>query len=399
MSKIQKSGLCIIMLIVIILLSSLVSGIGVLPASKQLLSDSKESFQLKIINNDKEEFDIYLDVQGDLANYISLGSKHVKFGKDKDMERIDVQVNIPPGLNLKEGNHENHIMIRQESKQTSQIGATITLDFKVNIMVPYSDEALEINLLASNFKKGEKNNFVIEAKNMGSKDINQAIPTIDIYSPANDKIETITVNKVNIPKGQKVLIDIPWTPELPNGKYYSKGFVIYGDRTADSEKQFVIGSPDINIDTISTYSFKLGGIANLDIIISSNWVSAITDIFADVDLLKGTTTVYTTKTASKEISSLGKTNLPVYLDTTGLEPGKYNLVVNLHFLNLIKTESFELFLEQDKISLLQGSGRVVDDVKGEGGSGTILLTILVIVLVIMNGFIIYKFVIKKKNKG
>ena len=369
---------------------------GVMPSSKKFLIGEQMSYQLKIVNDPREDFTAQISVQGPLADYIKLSETSIKFTKADDVKRINVDINIPEGLQLEEGDHKHYIIISQTANNEKGVEALVNLAATLIISKPYSAETLDVKIFTTNFEQNKQSNFVLEIQSLGTKDIPEAIPIIEIYSGTNDKLETLQGQRFSIKPGEKILIDIPWTPTFPNGKYIAKAYIIYGERTATFEKVFSVGYPEVNIDSISASAFKLGGIAALDIIISSTWVEPIEDVFANVLLKKDSSTVYSTKTITKKLSSLGKTNLPAFLDTKGLEPGKYSLDVNLHYLGTEKTETFEVFMEQDEFRLSGATGQVTSETKG--GSGMTLLIVIVLVLVVLNGMVVYKFVIMKKKE-
>lgn len=387
----------VLLFLIMLIIVSQVSALGVMPSSKSMLIDEIQTYTLKIVNNDKLDFTAFLEIQGGLSEYISLSQEKIEFKKTDDIQRVVVTINIPEGLSIGEGDYENYIIIEQKFSQTANVKATVSLAHKLTITKPYSEEALQVKTFVTNFERGKQNNFVIEIKSLGVKDIPEAIPIIEIYSATNHKLETLTADKISLKSGEKKLVDIPWTPEVPNGKYLARAFVIYGEKTAAFDKAFSVGRPEVFIDSITANAFRLGEVASLNIIISSTWVEPIENVFANIALNKGDRTVYSGKTANKGLSSLGKTNLPAFIDTKGLEPGKYALDITLNYLDMTKQKVFEIFLEQNNIRISGATGQVSADTEKEGSSIPLLI-ILVLVLVVLNMIVVYKFVILKKKK-
>ena len=215
---------------------------------------------------------------------------------------------------------------------------------------------------------------------------------VEIYSPTNEKLQTITVEKKTIEAKKKKQLLIPWTPTFPNGKYFAKASVIYNGKTIVSEKILTIGTPELNIEEISTGSFKLGGIASFDLIINNNWAETITNAYADVEISQEGNLLAKTETPTKNIPALGKEVLTAYWDTQGLAPGGYQMLVNLNYLGMSKSEEFNIILESNEVRIGSPSGRFVSE--GEGGNIK-LLAGLVIILIVLNIYLIIK---RKKLK-
>lgn len=393
----KKYNIILGLLVLLVISSASVSALGVMPASKKMLVNELDAFELIIVNNDNSNKVVNLDVQGDLKDYIILSKTQVKLKSGTERERLSVNVKIPSDIKLKEGEHINYIIVSQQTENQNEVSANINLAFKLNVVVPYSGEALDLQLYITNFEQNKENNFALEAKNVGIKDVPEAIPVIDIYSATGEKVDSIRGERVSIKKGESKIIDLKWTPNLPNGKYSARAFLLYGEKTVSVDKIFSVGTPKIVIDSVSTYSFKLGGVASIDLIVSSNWVEPIDGVYASVDLMKGDSVASTYKTASKTISSLSKTNLPVFINTQGLEPGKYSLSVNLHYFERITPYTFDMTLTPDDMIIAGATGRVAGKTDTDLLSSIWFLTFVVFVFLGLNTFIIYKFVIKRKK--
>lgn len=388
-------GIAIIFLVII--MSSFSAAMGVMPSSKKFLIGEQMSYQLKIVNDPREDFTAQLSVQGPLSDYIKLSETSIKFTKADDVKRVNVDINIPEGLQIGEGEHTNYIIISQTANNEKGVEALVNLAATLTISKPYSSEALNVKIFTTNFEKNKQNNFVLEIQSLGTKDIPEAIPIVEIYSGTNDKLETLQGERFSIKPGEKILVDIPWTPSYPNGKYIAKAYIIYGEKTSTFEKTFSIGSPEIIIDSITTTAFKLGGIAALDIILSNTWIEQIDDVYANIFLNDDGKTVYSTKTSSKSVSGLSKTNLPAYIDTERIPPGKYDLNIHVHYLGQESNEVFKIVMDAEEFRFIGPTGQVVKK-SGESNIQIVVLIVIVLILVIMNGLLFYKFVITKKKE-
>jgi len=381
----------IIIMLLLVLTINLVSGIGVVPSSKDILLDTNQKeFPIKILNSENEEYTVVLYVEGDLEEYISLSKELIEFTENKEEQIVTVKLNIPEGI--EEGEHLNKIIVRKINTANSQITANINLGIKLRITVPYTDAFLTAKLLTPNFEQNKENNFVLEIENKGIKNAVGVSSLIEIYSPTNEKLQTITIEKKTIEAKKKKQLLISWTPTFPNGKYFAKASIIYNGKTIISEKVLTIGTPELSIEEISTGSFKLGGIASFDLIINNNWAETITNAYADVEISQEGNLLAKTETPTKNIPPLGKEVFTAYWDTQGLAPGGYQMLVNLNYLGMSKSEEFNIILETNEVRIDSPSGRFVSE--GKGGSLNLLVA-LVIMLIILNVYLIIK---KKKLK-
>ncbi|MCF7872108.1 hypothetical protein K9L97_03675 [Candidatus Woesearchaeota archaeon] len=392
----------IITLLIFIIFSSNALALGLAPATKEILvKEQSYSFPIKIMNNQNEEFIAFINVEGELSEYVSLSEETIIFTKDKDSEIINVNVDLPKIETLPRGKNVVNIVIMQKMPTGNQLSANLAVNFDLIITVPSEGHSLDMKFYTANFKQHQQSNFLIEATNTGTANIVNSKAIIEIYDLANNKLETLTSESKMIRKGEMHAYNMPWSPELNNGEYKATATLIYDGQSMQQTKRIHVGSPSIDITTITTYDFLLGGVAHFDLVLNSNWAEKIENVFAEVVFMKQNELLAATKTPSETLEPLGKTILPVYWDTENQAPGLYKMIINLNYLGTQKSHTYDITMTEDELNVLLPTGQVSGSKNKKASSSsstTSLLIVLILFLIIMNAIIIYKFMIKKKRK-
>ncbi len=396
MSNNKKIGERIIMLLLIIILaSSFATALGLMPASKTiLLGQDSEEFTITIINNDKQDLELAITAQGDLSKYITFDKNKISMKSNEDRVDVKVKLNIPHNYELTPGEHTTRISIAQQATNEGDLSAKLGISFRLITRIPYDGPYLDLNLYAPNFDKTKGGNFVIQAQNTGSENALSVVPIIDIYSSTNHKIATLRGEEKLVRVGETQNFAIPLTEELENGRYSAEASVVYSGSSNKDEKIFTVGSPEIIVDSISALSFTLGGIAGFDILLKSNWGEEIKGAYANVEFRKDNELLEQTTTATVDVPPMDRVRLQTYFDTKDMSAGIYDLVIKLNYLGETKKETQQIRLETNKISLI-GTGKVIDEVEEKDNTG--LLIVVIFFMVLLNGILIYKFVLKKNK--
>ena len=160
------------------------------------------------------------------------------------------------------------------------------------------------------------------------------------------------------------------------------------------EKTFRVGSPEVVVDDISASSFTLGGIAGFDILLRNLLGEEIRGVYADVEFRRDSELIEEFTTQTVNIAGGDRSQVQAYFDTQGMSAGLYDLIIKLYYLDQVTKKSQQIRLESNNIDII-GTGRVIEET--ETSDGMILLIVVIFFLVVMNGFLLYKFVFKKKK--
>ncbi|MFH0875608.1 MAG: hypothetical protein V1859_06735 [archaeon] len=398
----KKIAFTAIFAILLVLAAHDIFAVGIVPSSKEIIFEPSktENIQLKLINSESEPIKVFIYAEGELANFIKISQTFVEI-KGNDATIISYTLSMPQSFE-RQGTHEGKIIARQTADSQSEISAEIGVTSNIIIKVPYSGKYVEAKLFVPNFEQGESSNFAIEATSLGEEKIIDATGYIDIYGPLNDKIITLKSETYSIEPKQKKIISINWDPKLLPGKYVAKATVVYDSKNAFDEKSFSIGKSTVEIDSISVNNFKLGAIAQFDILASSYWNEEINNIYADAKITDKANNVFAlSKTVNYDIAPYGKQELKVYWDTSKVTQGDYKLDVTLHYLDKETKKSFDISVGLDKI-LLQGAGNVIESVesnKEESMPKTITILVILVAILVATNIVIVVFKLKKEKNS
>ena len=387
----------IIMLgLALILLSSFATAFGVAPSSTEMIysPNTASTVDLKIVNTENEAFTAAIYVEGDMAEYVKLSTASLDFSESDKEKLFSYTVNLPD-KEFAPGVHETRVVIvkvpKAKAGQNEGISASLAINAKLLVSVPYEGKYVDAKLIIPQFEKGRSSNFGIEVTNLGSQSINDLQVVLDIYGPLNNKITTLTSKSGILELSEKKTLTIDWLPDLNNGNYLAVATVIFDGKNIKVEKPFTIGSLELDISSISVENFKLGGIARFDIFVANNWNLPVEGAYADVSVKDKQNKEYTQfKTAAANIDAYGTQKLEAYWDTAKVMPGTFNLEITLNYLGKSVQKIFEIVVQQDKITSRPVGGAVTAESPGSKNpnSLTYLLAIAVFVLIVVVGIII-----------
>jgi len=392
-------GIIFASLLLTLVMTTLVSSIGLAPASKEvLLTKNNFEYELKIFNQEKEEGTFDITATGDLAQFVSFSEDTVTFDRKDEYKLVKVIFNMPNNFELSGGDYITRVLVQKQTEKIQHIGALLGVASILKITVPYEGIAIEVKLIAPTFNKGTINNFAIEAENKGNQNAQNCKADIEIFNHLDTKIATLTSEQRIISSKTKEIFLLPWSADEENGNYKAKAKFVCENVEIFKEAKFTIGGPEITIENLSVDKFTLGEIVKFDLLLASNWGEPIQGVFVDVELLKDEVQIASAKTESVEIEAFGKLNVPFYIDTDGLEPGEYIINITVNYLGRQISEGYIAYVTPDSVVFNAISGKVVagDELVEKGTSTFKILLIIVCMLVII--FNVVRIVMHHKKK-
>ena len=385
----------LVILTLVLLSINSVLAFGIAPSSTHLVLDEDKEFSINIINREKQEMTLQVIVEGPMKDYIEIDKETVQFYFGQEREKVNVKVRSE-GIEER-GLKETRISFAKIEEGQGDISARVQLTFLLRTIKPYDGSFINVEILTPNFERSKRNNFVVRAENQGSQTALNVVPVIDIYSRVNENLDTIRGEGVRINPGETREFIIPYTAELANGEYYAKATVVYQGEKNEQTKQFKVGEPRIEIESISTSDFRIGGIANFNLVLRSEWGREITGVFAEVEFFDEERLVERTRTFTTEVLAYDRTILPIYWDTTDMTAGVYNMNIELNYLNEKQEQTYTIELDRDDLRVV-GVGLVTGRETLEDFDYTRILMLVLLLVVGTNGFLIYHLVIKKKRE-
>jgi hypothetical protein len=307
---------------VFLLNPQLILSLGISPAIQHV--DFQPGLELEY------SFNIYSDPEQVIEVYSE--------GKFSDLVRFDktelkggggfsVKIKLPQEIETP-GKHILLIGAREKIySEEGTIGTSVIVRAPIIIQVPYPGKYAEISFLANNANVGEPVKFEVDVASMGKEPIS-ATTKIEIYSETK-KIETLDLG-TKIIENQKSdkFIKILNTSEYNPGNYNATAIVDYEAAAAKTSRVFRIGQLFVNMTNYTEEIIK-GGIKPFEISIESLWNNPIENVYGDIHVLKNGTSITNFLTPSVGLLGWEKKVLNGYVDTDILEPGKYDLDINI----------------------------------------------------------------------
>ncbi len=390
-----------------ILLFNIISvcALGVTPARNTLDFEPglKKDLSFSIINSEHKDMNIIIYAEGELAKSIILqGDSSFKMSASEESREIKYSLKIPN--ELRPGVRIGEIVILETPVKTSNdqnyIGATVAVVTQIYVYVPYPGKYAEAELNVVNAEQGGEAVFVIPIVNRGDLGLENIRVNIDIYNKLNEKITTINSETISIISGEKKDIVVKWKADSPVGTYRAVATVIYDGETISLEKQFNIGTADLDLQEITVNDFSLGQIAKMEMLVENKWSEPITGAYAQTNIFNAKGEVMVDfKSATQDFSPLSKEVLTSYWDTGGVGEGTYEASVYLRYGEKSSQKDLQLKVSEDNLEII-GLGYVISSGRSsssDGNSGLIfILIVVVVVLILVN--LLWFLVLRKKPK-
>jgi hypothetical protein len=383
----------LLLILVLFVLIRQAAAFGIVPGYKTMVYEPNtvQDVPIKVLNEELQDIKVMIYAEGELAPYVEISEPVLELSKGEASRISSYKVKMPAAMG-RQGQHETNIVIRTIPKETkpgeTSISASVAVISKLYITVPYSGKYVEARLFVPNFQPDSESSFGVEMNNLGTEDILKAKAIINIYGPTNEKVATVISEEVTLKSKEKKLVIILWKPTIRQGNYKAVATVIADTFNAMDERPFSIGKLGVGILGITVNNFKLGGIAQFDILLENPWNERVPNVFGEVSVMDKSGTVYTKfKTASVDINPQEKQEIQAYWDTATVAPGAYKLDVALNYLGEKTEKVFDILVSMNEIKT-----SLVGQVVGVGEkketniilTAIYVLTALVIVLIVLN---------------
>jgi hypothetical protein len=404
--SIRNKTMLMIVLVVLLFIVPNIYALGVAP-SRDIIDfrPGKQTLTARIINNDRTEMRLALFPKGELANYSTINDEQIIVKADEAEKTFTYSIDLP--ATLTPGTRELDIVIVQlpdsyvqtndnlvttddksvlfgSKDKNSMVSATTAVMQQLMVRVPYPDSYLEGSIYVSEGKVGDTLTFTVPVVNRGSKPA-EVYADVSIKGPANEEIGTFKTDKILLNGSKEVKLIGKWKADVNQGLYYAEATVHYGDKYFVLRKEFTIGNLFVSIEGLSVQGFKLGGIAKFDVNLKNKWNEEIKDVYGELNVLdqdgKGLANV---KTLSTDLSGNGADTINGYWDTSGVNVGRYDVNVVLHYAGKTTEKLFQTVVGIDKITVAQSGAGQVTAAKDTSTSIVPILVVVVAVLIVVN---------------
>jgi hypothetical protein len=378
-----------------------VFALGITPARTTLdfEKNAKKSIGFDILNAGGNDIKVVFSTQGDLAEYISLPVKELEISGDEKAKSFTYELNLPSELSP--GLHTGEVFALQlpggATSEGSQILATLAVVTQVHLYVPYPGKYANAKMYVYSANVGEDVRVVIPVVSTGEFDLSSVHANIDIYSKLGEKVASFNTNEVSIASGAKKELVYNWKADVEIGEYLAKAAIVYDDGTINLEKEFIVGSKELELQEIRVDGFSLGEIAKLEMLVENKWSEAISNVHIET-LIKDAEgdVVSNFESAAQDIGALNKESFVSYWDTAGVREGTYDAEVSIKYGDKTSEKNLKFEVSQNELVIV-GLGYVISTDAG-GGVDTIVI-VLVVVIVLMVLINLLWFLLLRKKLG
>ncbi len=392
-----------LVLILFILFLPCVSSFGITPAQKifDYSPGSEQSFSFEIINSESKRVNLVILPDGELKDNVALSQYYVTLTPEIPSIKINYIVKVPSGLSP--GPHYADIIITEvpdasTSSSPTYIGSVVGIGTKVLIDVPYPGKYAESDLSISTTNEGNAA-FVIPVVSRGKLDIARARAVIEIFTPLNEKIATVSTPEVSVLAGERKELSAQWdTSSIPSGKYLARATVLYDESVINVDKEFSVGKDTLDLKGVEVNDFSLGEIAKFEFLVENTLNSLVEDVFISMQVFNDQNEIIAEfKSASYGIDPFSSKLLVAFWDTEGVRKGNYGAKAFINYGQTSIQKELTLDISENDISVI-GVGYVVSSANSSGNSSLVtILVIAVAILVLLNltWFLVLR---KKANK-
>jgi len=307
----------------------------------------KQTYQFYV--REDPGIDINVSVTGDLAEYITTSITEPSFRVDR-IRYFSVTVELPEEIEVP-GLHKCYIHA-DEIPPLGESGSTVAaysgVKTPINIWVPYPEKYIEARLTVPNVNVSEPVRMQISLISRGLSDTT-AYGVIRIRDLGEKNIATLYTDSKLVKSMQKESLEAIWdTSGVPPGRYSATAEVEYGGKSpAISGTQFKIGDLLVKITNI-TYPEEIrpDRIHKLEVEVDSYWNMEIKDIYIQLSLSDDKSVLSSSKSETFDLDAWGRKTIPVFLDTTGIKEGEYDLTATVYYEGRTTEESVKIEIKE-----------------------------------------------------
>lgn len=325
--KIEAGKICILLFVMMVLLSSLVSGLGISPGEKKIAFklDEVQKIKYTVINNEHKNMVVLIYADGDIANNVRFASEQLTLTSSEDSKDFEIEMSMPASMHP--GDNTGRIIAEETIENLSFLGTMgqgrIRVISKLVVMVPYPEKYVDVNLDVRRDDAG-KTEVVTKMTNLGLKDIQALNMELGVYEEDKKVQDLKSAVSGGLLRGEETTsISEIDRNTLPGGLYSVVASIKYDDYTLEVSRDFEIGENFVKVLSYTKY-FLQDSVNKFEIDVQSDWNKKIKQAYATIDISRYNKEVAKLRSQSYDIEPREKKTVSAYWDTSGLELGKYD---------------------------------------------------------------------------
>jgi hypothetical protein len=391
--------------ILMLLLINNIHALGITPGRTTLNYEPgfEKEIEFSILNNEHKNMQVMLMVNGGLNSSVTLYNGLIDFSASETSKQFKYKFKAPDEIAKIPGLHTADIIaleIPKSNEAGTFVGATLAVVSQIYVYVPCPGKCIDADLNVFDAEQNATATFAVPVINRGKTGIGEVRAVIDIYTPLNQKVETIETDYYSLEPGARTELTGKWFVNVNSGNYLAKANVFYDGESKSFEKQFAVGIQALSIESILVSNFRLGEIAKLQILVENKWNQELKSVFANLLVYNNDNQAMADiKSASEIIPALSKKELIAYWDTVGVKEGEYNGKLMVKYGEKTADKNLILKVSEDSLDVA-GVGYAIRPSGGKGINITSILLALVIILLIVNlaWFVFFRRIIGKSKK-
>jgi len=334
----------------LILNSQTASALGISPpgVSYRFEPGLDTSFTGYVRNTGDVTMPIKLAIEGDLKQYVTSNLNETVLNP-REVRYFTIFIKLPqeiekPGKHIVSVRAEEHPE-KLSGSRTSGVSAVASVGFKITILVPYPGKYLEGRISVENTKLGDPVPLTISLSSFGTENVT-ANGIIKISEEdTKQTLATLYPNSVLVESKGQSSMSATWdTNGVKPGRYTANATITYGGkRPLILAKQFKVGDVLLKIENITYNSpLHLDEISKFVLTIDSYWNEKINNTYIVMNLLKDGEEISSMKSETFDIDAWTSKDVMLYLDTHGLEEGKYQLKFEVYYLDKVTEKKIDI---------------------------------------------------------
>jgi hypothetical protein len=224
-------------------------------------------------------------------------------------------------------------------EDVGMISARTAIISRVCIFVPYPGKYIEPRF---DQQSAIENSFVYFTINLASKGkdvINSVVLNARIYDSEDTLVDELPLKTIEgLVSLEEKSIPFKTTKELKGGEYTLKLLLEYDGNQDTFEYPLRVGTPEVEIKSVSEEIKLKNGIATYTMLVKSLWNDPFNNLYGEIKIPQISNDGF--KTSVLDINSWAEAELKGYIDHPDLIPGTYDATYTVHFANN-KTKSIE----------------------------------------------------------
>ncbi|MBT3865682.1 hypothetical protein HOF78_01095 [Candidatus Woesearchaeota archaeon] len=345
-------------LLALLLLTPLtVSGLGISPADVYIDFKPYEEgeFEVRVINNDLEPVNASLNVQGELEEYFKIVDNVKEIPAEGSLPFLISYV-LPKSINTP-GQNKLDLMVTDLSEITGGVSAILNVAARIVIDVPYPDKFAQHSFSVVSVNEGEMINFEFNIQSAGEKNIFGLRPFVKVLDSDNKtvlyelegKMSTYTTGE-----RKNVVLQLN-SSEIGKGTFTAETYIDY-DGIESPHKNFIFSVGYKDVDVIDYTPFLTpGGIKKIVFTLENKWNSDIDELHIESYLQKDGVP-FTERSVSNiaNLKALDRVEIPVFIDISNLNTGKYDLIAELHYNDVNEIEIMDFKITEGGFKINKG---------------------------------------------